>query len=368
MPVHFAVAADPEDFSTFYDLNRLYFESHIAAIEMSAFKMMRPTFLTDGIAPNEKMSCWSLREQVTGSIDPDGWSLLLHGIKMSLWALPKLQRGSDGGRINYDAIKYFDANEPERHYWIHRCRSEFLPQRPILSTTTSVVDPLFNLKPGFTPHLVAPPSDQVLCLDNTLFLSPILLPETFPTSTLPLEPLIEGEDTAWEEVGQYAHFSSQVEAQADQYLLHLFNVTSLNQIPPFITIHLRRGDFKAFTGLTALDFYIKALERVRERLQKRINAPESWRGPSRKEFKTFEGYEAKDYAIVATSDETSGTEFMLAVKALGWKVIDHDEQRTDEVLGGWWSAILDSAILARGQSFVGTPKSTYTGLAALRVK
>ncbi|GEM12313.1 WD-40 repeat-containing protein [Rhodotorula toruloides] len=54
--------------------------------------------------------------------------------------------------------------------------------------------------------------------------------------------------------------------------------------------------------------------------------------------------------------------------ALGWKVVDHDAFKPNDKLGAWWPTIIDSAVLARSRSFVGTDRSTYSHLAGLRVK
>lgn len=72
--------------------------------------------------------------------------------------------------------------------------------------------------------------------------------------------------------------------------------------------------------------------------------------------------------VLTTTDEPTGSPFIDEVRALGWHVLDHGALNTTEERGGWWPTILDSAILARGQGFVGTDRSTFSHLAGLRVK
>lgn len=150
-----------------------------------------------------------------------------------------------------------------------------------------------------------------------------------------MEPTVGGEGLSWINAGQYLHFTSTVSHLTDLYLMQLFDVATPSKIPPFITIHLRRGDFKDFGGLTALEKYTAALVRVRAALQARLEDPYNWRGPGRKHFRSF-GIQASQYAVVTTTDEKSGSPFLDEVKALGWRVVDHAALGTAEKYGGWW--------------------------------
>lgn len=83
-----------------------------------------------------------------------------------------------------------------------------------------------------------------------------------------------------------------------------------------------------------MDKYVSALERVRRALQARLEDPYNWQGPGRRQFRSF-GIPASKYAVVVTTDETSGP-FLDEVRALGWRVVDHEALRTEETYGGWW--------------------------------
>jgi hypothetical protein len=276
-----------------------------------------------------------------------------------------MARGMGGFDVAFDALRLFDFDERGKREWIAKVQRQSLPQKPG-PEVTDVAKRKKNLKDGFDTAHTSPPTDQIMCFDNTLFLGPIMFREAF-IGDLPIEPAVPGEGLSWQNVGQHLHFNSRVERLADDYLMRLFHVKSPAKIPPFITVHLRRGDFKEFAGFTALDKYVSALARVRQSLQARLEDPYGWQGPGRAHFRAH-GIKADQYAVVTTTDEPSGSEFFLEVKALGWKVLDHDAMRTKEQAGGWWPTILDGAILARGQSFVGTDRSTFSHLAGLRVK
>lgn len=316
---------------------------------------------------NEHLGCWSVQEATVGFPNREAWSFDLHDVWIDHWALPPLLRGLGGFDIAFDALRMFDFDIGAKDRWINKVRDELLPQQP--EQTVSMDDPearLKNIKDGFWPKIAEPPTDQVMCFDNTLFLGPVMFHEAF-TGELPTEPGVPGEGTSWMEVGQYLRFNKHVETQADEYLMRLFDVATPARIPPFITIHLRRGDFKEFTGFTPLEKYQEALARVQAALQRRLEDPYGWQGPGRAHFRSH-GIRAEQYAIVATSDEGKGSDFVKEVKALGWKVLNHEEQETKEKLGGWFPTMLDAAILARGESFVGTDRSTFSHLAGLRVK
>ncbi|GAA5874076.1 hypothetical protein JCM8547_004821 [Rhodosporidiobolus lusitaniae] len=364
IPVH--IDGPPLPISTFYDLDRFWAESRIPAVEMTRVKALD----LDSERPhNERLSCWSVQEATAGFANLNGaWSFDLHDIWIDHWPLPPtLARGLGGFDIAFDALRLFDFDFFGRVEWVQKVQREFLPQNVVLPGQPPFTgDPASNLKDGFDTAHTLPPDDQIMCFDNTLFLGPIMFPEA-PVTDGALPPAVGGEGLSWMNAGQHLRFNQAVEDKADEYLVQLFGVSKPDKIPPFISIHLRRGDFKEFAGYTGLDKYIAALERVRKALQERLNHPKDWSGPGKRHFRDY-GIKASEYAVVATTDEKGESEFVKSVKELGWKVLDHEAFQTKEKLGGWWPTMLDGAILARGRSFVGTDKSTFSHLGGLRVK
>ncbi|BGP00644.1 hypothetical protein NBRC10513v2_006443 [Rhodotorula toruloides] len=363
-PIHID-GAQPANISDFYDLDRFWHESHIAAVEMSRVKA--PDF-AGSLPQNENISCWSIQEATVGFPNLASWSFDFHDIWVNYWPLPPLARSLGGFDIAFDALRVFDFDDANRREWIAKVQREHLPQRPLSEGVKEFKgNTLDNFKEGMNTSATDPPDDQIMCFDNTLFMGPIMFPE-LPVSATPLEPGAAGEGLSWANVGRYMHFNSRVEEIVDDYLMRLFDVSKPSKVPPYISIHLRRGDFLQFRGsYTDLDNYKVALGRVQAALQARLDDPDGWTGPGKSAFRSF-GIKAKDYAVVCTTDEKGDSDFVKEVRALGWKVIDHDALETKEKLGAWWPTIIDSAILARGRSFVGTDRSTYSHLAGLRVK
>ncbi|GAA5977471.1 hypothetical protein JCM5350_004698 [Sporobolomyces pararoseus] len=382
IPVH--IDGGPQNISTFYDLPLFYHLTSLPALEMSQVKSSS-FWSGEGTKDiQEEFPCWSIQEGTVGFPNREAISFDMHGLFVHHWPLPAkgFARGAGGFDLSFDALRIWDSSPWEKDRWIERVRREYLPQQERKNSKGEVIQEEIdvedeearkeNIKVGFTPRESPAPTDQMVAFDNSLFLGPIMFPPiNLSPDTEPLEPGLAGEGTSWSEIGQHLHFTPLVEQQATSYLLKLFEVEKEDDIPPFITIHLRRGDFKEFTGAyTDLEKYTTALDRLLPRLQSRLDNSTSFSGPGRTPYRHLSRSKlrASSYSIVATTDESSSSPFVQKVRELGWKVVDHELLKTKEELGGWWPTLLDCAILARGRSFIGTDKSTYSNLAALRVK
>lgn len=358
MPLHFS--GPPTPVSSYFDLKYFYHSSQIPAVEFSDLKP-----IVSVLSPHtEQLSCWSVQEATTGGANTNTESLDAHGVRVNFWPLPPLARGWGGHDIAFDALRIFDFDVVGRMKWVERARKNFLPQKAMRGSRLSKQN---NVKEGFNLQSTPAPNDQVFCLDNSLFIGTLLFPNKIAPA-IPLAPEVEGEEVSWREAGQYLRFNKEVETLTDIYLMELFDITIPSELPPFITVHLRRTDFEQFRGLTPLENFITAVNNVVSRIQARLDDASDWGGPGRQYYSTFDGLPAKKYAVIACTDEPSGSAFLEEVKALGWKVVDHELMKTEEKLGTWWPTILDGAILARGQGFVGTQRSTFSNIAALRVK
>ncbi|KAL8286438.1 hypothetical protein RQP46_004455 [Phenoliferia psychrophenolica] len=62
-------------------------------------------------------------------------------------------------------------------------------------------------------------------------------------------------------------------------------------------LHLRRQDFKEFTGLTPLEKYQSAVARVVKNIQLRLDNPDGWRSPGKENFRRF-GIPANRYEVL----------------------------------------------------------------------
>ncbi|KAK4703771.1 hypothetical protein P7C70_g2446, partial [Phenoliferia sp. Uapishka_3] len=359
IPLHFD--ADPLDMSAFFDVERFNLESGIPAIMLSDLKHLNMT----NPPPWERISCWSVHERVTpgGGNGNDG-SMRFHSIDVDYWAMPEMRTGYKGGNIWFNELDSFDADSDARQAWIETVKEELLPQeRP--EGRVAVKEK--NLKYGFDPRNSPEPNDQILCFDTTLFIGSNSKPPAY-IEKIPIEPKRSYEGEGWIQAGQYLHFTDAVEALADEYLRALFDVSYNTEIPPFITVHIRRSDFKEARGLTPLSDYTDGVARIRSKIQARMDDRTLWNGPGKDKEAYPGGILAKDYAVVVTSDEESDSPFVKQLHDLGWKVLDHTKMGTIVRMGEWYPTIIDQAILARGRGFMGTEWSTYSYLGGLRVR
>ncbi|GAA5897184.1 hypothetical protein JCM8208_003749 [Rhodotorula glutinis] len=360
--IHFG-AGQHRPFHLVYDLPRFYSLTSVAAIPLSSLK-------TPGYSGNvdERVTCWSLMEKYTGApnVHAIETGFEEHKVFTDFWAVPPFPRSSEGAVLEVGPIVDFLSNMTARLEWVDTARREYLPQKSVpKGVGPSSIVAKDNVKAFFDPQHGVPPTDddQLMCLDATFYVGDSVPPPPYQQH-VPLDLWRVGR--AWKEVGQHLHWLPEVEEHADEYLMALFSVKRAEDIPPYISVHVRRGDFKAFHGntFTPLSSYVSAVDDIRAQLQARLDLPPS---PSKPSLRAFPVPPAS-YAVVATTDEPPGSDLYAELAALGWHVVDHEEQRTVERLGEWYPAMLDGEILSRGQGFVGTQWSTFSMLSGNRVE
>ncbi|KIY64954.1 hypothetical protein CYLTODRAFT_380189 [Cylindrobasidium torrendii FP15055 ss-10] len=150
---------------------------------------------------------------------------------------------------------------------------------------------------------------------------------------------------AWRSIGSNLHFTEEMIAMATNNLRHAFGLSSLQSLPPFVSVHVRRGDFKDI-GFAPLADYEVAVEEVIWELE-------------------LQGI--RDPEVFVSSDEKSA-EFWEDVEGMGWTRYDHDEQKTEEKYGEWIPPIIDTVMHSLASGFVGSGQSTYSLIAQRRVE
>lgn len=413
--LHFGGSKQRVDFA--YDLARLYDETRVTALSLPALKRSRTRSHTP---PMEKLPCWSTMEIRTSSSNwhpptsPEENGLWLHGLEPTFWAVPHLPWTKNNYAIRLSAVIDFARNATWQYEYVQRARAEYLPQKPVpKDMDPNEIDRSLNVKSTFNPLASNPPTedDQLMCLDATYFMGEDPPPPPHPQNQ-PLEFL---RTDAWREIGQYMHFNREVEQIVDGYLPKIFSVRTLDDMPPFITIHMRRGDFHGFKGnvYTPLEHYDEALREVRQKIQETLERQEQEPEPqhgSKPRLKTYDR-SPLEYEVLVATDEDPTSPFRQEIAAMGWFAIDHVRVRTSTFLGTansllrlvavtcprrradsdvrararspprpqnalgtkrrhgeWYLPLIDGELLSRGQGFVGTTWSTYSLLAGQRVE
>ncbi|KAJ7493293.1 hypothetical protein B0H11DRAFT_2277367 [Mycena galericulata] len=186
------------------------------------------------------------------------------------------------------------------------------------------------------------PNEHLLCFDNVYFVCAHQAWE-FDKQYSP----------AWRFVGRQMHWTSAIQSIADNYTRNALGVEYDEAIPPYITVHARRGDFggdpecknlPAEDCLAPLSAYARRVEEVKAEI--------------------LETKSISIDRIIMTSDEKDPA-WWNAVYQLGWTTPDHSQ--TAERYGAWYPIFIDGVIQSGGLGFVGTHKSTVSILADRRV-
>ncbi|KAG2339449.1 hypothetical protein BDR05DRAFT_968039 [Suillus weaverae] len=188
-----------------------------------------------------------------------------------------------------------------------------------------------------------PPDDHLLCFD---FLYYISAHHTWEWE-LDYSP-------AWRFVGQHMRWTASMEMLADAHARRAMNVSLNEPTPPYITIHIRHGDFREQCEEVPVDQCFASLPVIARRVSE-----------VQEELRTLKGIQVTH--IIMTSDE-SDPEWWSEVRALGWTWVDYAAERTEEIYGKWHPVFIDAIIQSNGIGFVGTRGSTMSTLASRRVQ
>ncbi|KAG0008385.1 hypothetical protein BGZ80_003518, partial [Entomortierella chlamydospora] len=133
----------------------------------------------------------------------------------------------------------------------------------------------------------------------------------------------------------------------------ILNITAPATRIPYIAVHLRRGDIGGKCSkenmyskcLIPIELYEDAVARARTDAATR-------------------GLHSR-LPVAVTTDTTSEDDIQ-KIEQLGWHRIDHSKYGTTELWGAFGEVMVDFAILAHADEFVGSPASTMTWVTALR--
>ncbi|KAG2037002.1 hypothetical protein BDR03DRAFT_1092124 [Suillus americanus] len=200
-----------------------------------------------------------------------------------------------------------------------------------------------NNHPSPQHQVSLPPDDHLLCFDLLYFISAHRTWEwEFDFSP------------AWRFVGQHMRWTASMERLADSYVRRTLNVPANQPTPPYVSIHIRHGDFHEQCGEVPVDQCFAPLSVIARRVSE-----------VQEELRTRKGIEARH--VIMTSDERD-PEWWSEVRALGWTWVDHAAERTGERYGKWHPVFIDAIVQSNGAGFVGTLRSTMSTLARRRVQ
>ncbi|KAG8929947.1 hypothetical protein FRC02_004833 [Tulasnella sp. 418] len=162
---------------------------------------------------------------------------------------------------------------------------------------------------------------------------------------------------AWRLVGKHLHFNPKMVSLAENTLRDMWQLSAHESIPPFISVHVRHGDFEVFCDYKDLPVekcyapvsaFAQAVDEVRAELKQRKNIDVQ--------------------RVIVTSDEVDPLWWsqIRAREKDGWYFLD--DVAIQENHGPWYPMILDVVVQSMGTGFVGTSMSTMSMVALKRVR
>ena len=140
---------------------------------------------------------------------------------------------------------------------------------------------------------------------------------------------------------------------AEGYLRQTLKLAPDANIPPFIVIHVRHGDFLPWCGdvpkeecFAPLSAYATRVREVQDELRERLGLYVNH--------------------VIMTGDEKDPA-WWEGVQEYGWIRIDHKALGTAEEHGNWYPVVLDAVVQSMAMGFVGTDRSTFSHMARRRV-
>ncbi|KAG0345389.1 hypothetical protein BG004_003753 [Podila humilis] len=190
----------------------------------------------------------------------------------------------------------------------------------------------------------------------------------------------------WEEIGQHLHFRRKVNEYAARLLRH--RIPELGGHGRYIAIHIRRGDIwqKCRESSSSLSTGGGGGGGGGEGMATTASTPPSTtmlteadedRATMMMKCVTPFGHFAEAVerarglaqenrlAVIVTTDSKSSEDHQ-TIARLGWRRLNHELYITEQELGVFGPAMVDAAILANADYFIGTYKSTMSKVAAQR--
>ncbi|KZO90789.1 hypothetical protein CALVIDRAFT_374962 [Calocera viscosa TUFC12733] len=317
VPSHLSLSAGYLPFSEVFDIPRLARELHTPVLEWSDVKSPESEV-------GEVMGCWStwMGWGFGGGNARGGWVPDTFELDVSYTPIPP---GAYDVNVDNDPHINFQALLP----------LAFPAGRAAALTQVSPT-------PSEGWNTTLPPSDHLLCFDMLYF-------ARLGTSGAEWE---EEYAPVWRLVGKHMHWAPPLREKADAYLRAHWSVGDGEEIPPYISVHMRRADFGQYcTGSLSCMPTLAQLHR-------RVSEVQS-------QLVSLQGLHIS--RVLVTSDERNPA-WWSEVEGLGYTAINHTALDTEGRFGEWYPSVLDSVFLSLGKGFVGTEGSTMSLLAKRRVE
>jgi len=161
---------------------------------------------------------------------------------------------------------------------------------------------------------------------------------------------------AWNFVGRHATWNAKLQKLGLSYIHRALGLKDDGEIPPYIAVHARRGDFlTGACGVTDPEACFNHMNVYAEHVA------------SVNKTLASKGIHVPKHNVLVTSDEED-SQWWKEVEALGWHYTNHTNEKTSETYGRWYPSLLDAVSQSLAIGFVGTQFSTYSLVASRRVR
>jgi len=276
----------------------------------------------------EHLGCWSTRNRV--SKDPNrAENVVRHlGLDVAYTRVPHVTQ-----------LK--PLNPEDNHVVFSKLAATVYPVRPLVSPQSL---PRFTRSP--LGHNLSP-DDKLACFDFLYY----------ATSGVDVYEWRFSWSPVWQSIARHLKFTQPMLDLGQEYLRRAFLIhESDNELPPFIAVHVRRGDFAYFCSTDSnpdcfppLSVYKKHVDDIAVEIQ------------------SSHDIDPHALQVLIMSDEVS-PDFWEEVRKEGWFHINHTTEHTLERLGEWYPPLIDIVAQSYAVGFVGTEDSTFSLMGQRRVE
>ncbi|KAF8236024.1 hypothetical protein L208DRAFT_1391449 [Tricholoma matsutake] len=320
---HISHSAGPLPFGEVFNLTELRRSLRLPILEWSELKAVSSRLSTNRPAVVEELGCWSTRAQ--NEQEPiRAEQVLRHlGLDVSYTRVP-------------DRVRHHPDQEVDAHVSFFPLVEMIFPGNPSHYPGDKFIMATSPLGARLGPDV------HMACFDTLYFVTAGTEPYEWKTPWSP----------AWRFVGRHLKFTDPVKQLATAHVRRALKVTT-DELPPFITVHARRGDFEhqcwdvPSQCLAPLSAFVRRVEEVKNSLflKHGLNVSE----------------------VLLTSDEKDPA-FWQQVTEEGWRYIDHNAEKTLRRYGEWYEPLIDIVAQSLGTGFVGSLDSTVSIVTARRVE
>ncbi|KAF8973004.1 hypothetical protein BDZ97DRAFT_2053730 [Flammula alnicola] len=316
---HISRSAGIVPFGDIFDLDYLRKELRVPVLEWRDVKKLplRSSKEPYSTREVEDIGCWTTTKDSQKTGGHSGNVVQHLGLDVSYTELP--------------LFTHFPSSEV--HVVFPQVAAVIYPEEPLVEP-----DKLKNFQPSPKGHQRTPDA-HLSCFESFYYATSGARGWEWETSWSP----------AWQKIGRYLPFTQTLKQLGRDYISRAFQFSgSLDNLPPFIAIHIRRGDFigrcplvngTRTNCLTPLSVYGKHVDVIKEKWVAKSNLT--------------------ILNVIVMSDEQSPA-FWDDVKNHGWSFVNHTREETVENFGEWFPPIIDTVVQSFAIGLVGTKGSTFS--------